>query len=236
MDAPGPDGETAVKALVGSWGRLGETCLGHALYRHDTVFRGDSDARLWIHLGLSYFRGLIPNGAILDLVENAKQPAMKLLRAEVLLTTPASFIMRTDWRGLAGRGDLKASLEYIRVEPAFLDDYRNVMRTHCGPAAAKLVRVGTFGTFRAMETAAVLYQDPDFAMDWNQIHLCELDPSGFQGFGPAFTSTVDDAEAAAQMSDAFASLDRVRTVPRWTFNDPVVEADFGLVQLGHVEG
>ena len=32
-----------------------------------------------------------------------------------------------------------------------------------------------------METAAVLYRDPGLKVDWNQIHLCELDAGGFKG-------------------------------------------------------
>jgi hypothetical protein len=43
-------------------------------------------------------------------------------------------------------------------------------------------KLGEFGTFRAMETAVVLYHDPRLKIDWNQIHLCELEANGFQRF------------------------------------------------------
>ena len=64
------------------------------------------------------------------------------------------------------------------------------MRDYVGPAAAKLVRAGRFGTFRAMETAAVLYRDPGLKIAWNQIHLCELEADGFQGFGREFAAAL----------------------------------------------
>ena len=107
------------------------------------------------------------------------------------------------------------------------------MRDYCGPAATKLVRAGRFGTFRAMETAAVLYHDPRLKIDWNQIHLCELAPDGFRGFGQEFEAALRaDAPDTPDTSGIFASLDPMRTVPRWTFNDPVVEADAALAREG----
>jgi len=110
------------------------------------------------------------------------------------------------------------------------------MRDYCGPAAAKLVRAGKFGTFRAMETAAVLYRASGLTIDWNQIHLCELNPDGFHGFGREFKAALqEDTPNAADNPDVFAALDRIRTVPRWTFNDPVVEADAAVAQEGRRE-
>jgi hypothetical protein len=134
---------------------------------------------------------------------------------------------------MAGRPERQASLEYIRVEPAFFGEYRNVMRDYCGPAAAKLVRAGRFGTFRAMETAVVLHHNPGLKIDWNQIHLCELEADGFHGFGREFEAALqEDSPDAPETSGVFAGLDRMRTVPRWTFNDPVVEADIAVAQEG----
>ena len=166
-----------------------------------------------------------------------RQPAsVDLLRAEILLTSPSSFVLPRDWQGLVDRPERQASLEYIQVDPQFFGDYRNIMRDHCGPAAEKLVRAGRFGTFRAMETAAVLYHDPALKIDWNQIHLCELDINNFNGFGREFKAALgEDTPDSVDTSDVFASLDRMRTVPRWTFNDPVVETDRALAQEGRAE-
>ena len=73
-------------------------------------------------------------------------------------------------------------------------------------------------------------------IDWNQIHLCELDADTFRGFGREFEAALrDDAPHSAASSDVFAGLDRMRTVPRWTFNDPVVEADAAVAKEGRVE-
>jgi hypothetical protein len=87
-----------------------------------------------------------------------------------------------------------------------------------------------------METAVVLFQDPRLKVDWNQIHLCELEVDGFQGFGREFAAALREVSPdAADTSGLFAGLDRIRTVPRWTFNDPVVEADAALAQEGRAE-
>jgi hypothetical protein len=227
--------ESALKDSAVNWARFGETCLGQALYRHRTVFKDASEAPVWSHLELSYFRSMVPGDAIQDLLVNSQPAAMDLLRAEILLTTPSSFVLPHDWQGMADRPERQASLEYIQVEPPFLGEYRDVMRDYCGPAAAKLVRAGRFGTFRAMETAAVLYHDPALKIAWNQIHLCELEPDGFHGFGREFEAALrEDTPDAANTSGVFADLDRMRTVPRWTFNDAVVEADAAVAHEGRV--
>ena len=150
IHARDPGTETALKDSAVNWARFGETCLGQALYRHRTVFQNASEAPVWSHLELSYFRSMVPGDAILDLVVKRQPAAMELLRAEILLTTPSSFVLPRDWQGLADRPERQASLEYIQVEPPFFGEYRDVMRDYCGLAAAKLVRAGRFGTFRAM--------------------------------------------------------------------------------------
>ena len=236
IHARDPGTETALKDSAINWARFGETCLGQALYRHRTVFQNASAAPVWSHLELSYFRNMVPGDAILDLVVNRQPEAMDLLRAEILLTTPSSFVLPRDWQGSTDRPERQASLEFIQVEPPFFGDYRDVMRDYCGPAAAKLVRAGRFGTFRAMETAAVLHRDPCLKIDWNQIHLCELEVDGFHGFGPEFEAALRESSPdAADTSGVFAGLDRMRTVPRWTFNDPVVEADAAVAKEGRAE-
>ena len=216
-----------------TWSRFGSTCLGQALYRHRSFFQNPSGSPAWSHVELNYFRGVVPADVIQDLVVNRHPEGLNLLRAEILLTTPSSFILPLDWPGLNGRSDRLASLEFIQVETPFLGEYRNVMRDRVGPAAAKLVRRGQFGTFRAMETAAVLYRAPGMTVEWNQVHLCELNPDGFQGFGREFKAALrEDAPDAANAPDFFAGLDRMRSVPRWTFNDAVVESDLAVAQEG----
>ena len=225
--------ETALKDSAVAWARFGGTCLGQALYRHRTVFRDAAEAPVWSHLELSYFRDMVPAEAILDLVVKRQPAGLDLLRAEILLTTPSSFVLPRGWQGSADRPGRQASLEYIEVQSTHLDEYRDVMRKYCGPAAAKLVRANRFGTFRAMETAAVLHHDPGLKINWNQIHLCEVDADGFDGFGKEFAAALEEASPdGAGFADAFAALDRIRTVPRWTFNDPVVEVDAAVGREG----
>ena len=161
-----------------------------------------------------------------------RQPAaMDLLRAEILLTTPSAFVLPRNWQGSADRPERQASLEYIEVQSPYLGEYREIMRKYIGPAAAKLVQANRIGTFRTMETAAVLYRDPALKIDWNQIHLCEVDADGFNGFGQEF----DAALREVSPDGGFRRLRRPRPHahdPRWTFNDPVVEADAAVGQEG----
>ncbi|MBT6087549.1 MAG: hypothetical protein HOH22_17650 [Rhodospirillaceae bacterium] len=236
IEAQNSEAESALKESAVKGARFGDACLGQALYRHRSVFQNASDEPVWSHLELSYFREMVPAEVTDDLVMKPQPSGANLLRAEILLTTPASFVLPSDWQGAGGRPELQASLEYIDVKPAYLSEYRDVMRTYCGPAAQKLVGANKVGTFRAMETAAVLYHDPAFKIEWNQIHLCELEPEGFNGFGEAFAAALrDDLPDGTDIADAFADLERMRTVPRWTFNDLVVEADTALAREGQAE-
>ena len=232
MDVEDGGVEAALKDSAVKWSRFGETCLGQALYRHRSVYQNASDAPVWSHLELSYFRYMIPTEAIHELVTNSQPTGMRLLRAEILLPTPSSFVLPRNWQGFANRNELQASLEFLDVTPAHLAEYRAAMRDYCGLAATKICRSKKFGTFRAMETAAVLHQDGAFAIDWNQLHLCELNPDGFEGFGKAFGDALrEDLLEGADLSDTFAGLGRIRTVSRWTFNDVLVEADMALGSL-----
>jgi hypothetical protein len=234
MQARGPETEAALKNSAVNWARFGQTCLGQALYRHRTVFRNAAEGPEWSHLELTYFRDVVPSEAILDLVVE-RQPGAVLLRAELLLTTPSAFVLPRDWQGSADRLERQTSLEYIEVQSASLGEYRDVMRKYIGPAAAKLVRANRFGTFRAMETAAVLCRDPGMKIDWNQIHLCEVDARGFDGFSREFDAALQEVSPNGGFAGVFAGLERIRTIPRWTLNDPVVEADAGLRREGAVE-
>jgi hypothetical protein len=228
MQVPDLRAETSLKSGITNYGRFGETCLGQALYRHRSVFRSEAGLLSWSHLELSYFHQIIPFGASQELVFNRLPNGVKLLRAEVLMTTPSSFILPHDWCGSEDRPERKASLEYIHVQPSHLREYRNAMRDYCGPAASKLVEGAKFGTFRAMETTAVLYRAPEMTIDWNQIHLCEVDPDNFNGFGEEFAAALRMGVKDTPLPDPFAGLSRIRTIPRWTFNDLVVGHDHSI--------
>jgi hypothetical protein len=102
------------------------------------------------------------------------------------------------------------------------------MRRYIGPAASKLVAIGKLGTFRAMETAAVLFQDPSLGTKWNQIHLSEVDAENFQGFGQELDAALREISPDGGFARVFAGLDRMRTIPRWTLNDPVLELDVAV--------
>jgi hypothetical protein len=228
--------EAVLKDRAVDCARFGEACLGQAVYRHRSIFQNASEASVWSHFELSYFRNVVPEDAIFELVVKSQPDDIQLLRAEILLTTPSSFLLPPDWKGLSGRPEWQASMEYIDVDSAHLDEYRDVMRDYCGPAAAKLVGANKVGTFRAMETVVVLYRDPEFSIDWNQVHLCELDADGFNGFGQAFQAALrDDSPDGAEIADVFADLDRIRTVSRWTFNHPVLEADLAVGREGKAQ-
>jgi hypothetical protein len=223
VQEPGP--AVASKIGAGDWSSFGTTCLGQAVYRHRSVFRNASEDPLWSHLELTYFRDVIPHDVVRDLVPTGSTADVRLLRAEILLPTPSAFIMPPGWKGSADVGGRQASLEYIDVRPQHLRDYRDVMRRYIGPAAARLVAMERIGTFRAMETVAVLYRDPALTIDWNQIHLCEVDAEDFRGFGSEFDTALREISPDGRFKDVFAGLDRMRTIPRWTFNEPLMEAD-----------
>jgi hypothetical protein len=231
LDAQDLQAEATLEAGARDPVRFGETCLGRALYRHRSVYRGASDVAVWSHLAVDYYRDLVPEEAIRTLAFRQQPAGVRLLRAELLLTTPASFVLPPGWQGSVDTPERQVSLEYIHVGADHLGAYRDAMRDYCGPAATRLVRSGRFGTFRAMETAAVLTQAPGFAVDWNQIHICELDPDGFQGFGQEFEAALcNGGPDTADASNVFAGLDALRTVTRWTFNDAVVEMDSNLAR------
>jgi hypothetical protein len=228
--------EATLEESVKNWKRFGEGCLGQALYRHRSFFQNPSETPAWSHTELSYFRSMVPEAAMLDLVASTPPAQVELLRAELLLTTPGSFILPSYWQGMPDRSERVASLEFIQVRPPHFDQYRSIMRDYCGPAAARIVRAGKFGTFRAMETAAVLFCGSAALPEWNQIHLCELNPDGFDGFGREFEAALqDDSADRADTSGVFSGIDRLRSVPRWTFNDPVIEMDEALAQAGKAE-
>ena len=117
IQARGTGTEAALKDSALNWARFGETCLGQALYRHNSVFRNAAEAPVWSHLELSYFRNIVPADAIHDLVVKRQSVEMDLLRAEILLTTPSAFVLPRKWQGLVDWPKRQASLEYIEVSP-----------------------------------------------------------------------------------------------------------------------
>ena len=225
LDATSEQAEHALEQEAIAWRQLGSTCLGRGLYRHGSIFRGQSDADVWSHVEFTYFRDFIPGEVVDHLVRQPPLPAVKLLRAEILLTTPGSFVFPTNWSGSSHRPDRRPSIEYLDVHPSRLADYRNIMQHYIGPAAAKLVAMGTLGTFRSMETAAVLLQDPSLGANWNQIHLSEVIAEGFRGFGEELDAALRETVPNGRFADVFAGLNDMRTIPRWTLNVPVFEDD-----------
>jgi hypothetical protein len=168
---------------------------------------------------------------VINRLVSATQPlGVHLLRAELLVTTPQSFVFPRNWAGSAHRPDRKPSIEYLDVDPSRLEDYREIMRRYIGPAASKLVAMGKLGTFRTMETAAVLFQDPSLGTSWNQVHLSEVDAVGFQGFGQELDAALREISPDGGFAAVFAGLDQMRTIPRWTLNDAVVEDDAAVEQ------
>jgi hypothetical protein len=230
LDAKSAEAKETLEQASIEWNHFGDTCLGRALYRHHSIFKNQSDALVWSHAELVYFRDIVPSDVIDQLVSSPQPPGAQLLRAEILVTTPQSFVLPRGWAGLSHRPDRKSSLEYLDVDPSSLRDYREIMRRYIGPAASKLVSMGKLGTFRAMETAAVLFQDPALGANWNQIHLSEVDAEGFQGFGQELDAALSEISPNGGFAGVFAGLDRMRTIPRWTLNDTVVEADTAVVQ------
>lgn len=214
-----------------AWRHFGETCLGRALYRHHAIFKSQSAALVWSHADFIYFRDIVPGDAIAELVHALQLSGLHLLRAEILVTTPASFVFPRGWAGSSHRPHRKPSIEYLDVAPAHLRDYREIMRRYIGPAAAKLVAMGKLGTFRTMETAAVLFENPSLRTTWNQIHLSEVDAEGFQGFGQELDAALREIAPDGGFAELFAGLDGMRTIPRWTLNDAVLEDDAALGEL-----
>ena len=117
LHAPAPEMEAALKESVANCKRFGETCLGQALYRHRSFFQNPTGSPAWSHTELSYFRSMVPEDVVMDLIGKTQASEVQQLRVELLLTTPGSFVLPRDWRGLSDRTDRVASLEFIRVNP-----------------------------------------------------------------------------------------------------------------------
>lgn len=228
LDTKSDEAERSLQQPASEWMQFGSTGLGSALYRHHSIFKGQSDAPAWSHAEFTYFRDVVPPDVLERLVWSPPPSGVKLLRAEILVTTPASFIFPQDWAGSSQRPDRKPSIEYLDVHPSHLRNYRDIMQRYVGPAAAKLVAMGKLGTFRSMETVAVLFQDRSLRATWNQIHLSEVVAEGFRGFGEELDAALREGSPDGGFASIFADLDGMRIIPRWTLNDPVREDDAGI--------
>ena len=114
------------------------------------------------------------------------------------------------------RDGVQLSLEYIDVEPAELDRYRDVMKNYCGPAGAKLTQEGVLGSFRALESLATLHLSQRKQAPWNQIHLFEVCTQPFEPFFKAFDGAIRSV-SGSDFDTVFGGLDKIRRVSRWAF-------------------
>ena len=233
IQAQDPGTEAELKDSAVNWARFGETCLGQALYRHRSVFRNASEAAVLNDLELSYFRDIVPADAIQELVVKQQpaetQPAASGDPADHALGLHTT--AKLAWLGRSARNG-RRRWNISRCNRPTSANTETIMRKYIGPAAAKLVQANRIETFRTMETAAVLYLDRALKIDWNQIYLCEVDANGFNGLGQEFDAALREVLSDGGFAAVFAGLDRMRTIPRWTFNDPVVEADAAVGREG----
>lgn len=209
LDAKSADAIETLGQAASKWKQFGATCLGRSLYRHSSIFKSQSAAPVWSHAEFIYFRDVVPFDVIDQLVRTPQPVGVQLLRAEILVTTPQSFIFPRGWAGSGQRPGRKPSLEYLDVDASHLQGYREIMRCYIGPAASKLVALGKLGTFRTMETAAVLFQDACLDASWNQIHLSEVDGAGFQGFGQELDAVLREISPDGGFEAIFAGLDQM---------------------------
>ncbi len=133
--------EAELKNGAANWARFGETCLGQALYRHRSVFRNASDAAVWSHLELSYFRDIVPAEIIHELVVRPQPPgdataARRDSSDHPLGLRPARETGRA--QPIAPNGRRRSNIS--TCNSPYLGEYREIMRNYIGPAAAKLVR------------------------------------------------------------------------------------------------
>ncbi len=188
----------------GARGRLRAACLGQALYRHGTVFRSTSDAPVWSHVELSYFRDFVPGDVIRERVAQSQPPRRAPAARGTAADDPRFLRAAPRVGGTAQQGGLPG-LTGIHRRAAGLP--RRLPGDHAvqDRAVCRMARCGgRIGTFRAMETAAVLHHDPAFAIAWNQIHLAEMPAENFSGFGPAFATVPPEIAPAEGLAAVFA--------------------------------
>ncbi len=184
---------------------------------------------------MSYFRSLVPGDAILDLVVKHQPATLDLLRAEILPTTASTFIFPRDGRaqpiGRTGRHHWSSSTWILHFSAS--------TGTSCGTIVVLPPRslsgqesLEHSGQWRRRRCSFKTRRSRSTGTD----HPCELEADSFRGFGREFEAALrEDEPDAAATSGVFAGLDRMRKVPRWTFNDPVVEADAAVAKEGRAE-
>ena len=196
--------------------RMADGSLSHRVFRQDSLFKEVEGTVPWTHLEIVAFEQIVPRGAI----EAALAPvpgAARTLRTELLVATPGSYHGETGTPSSSIPGAV--SVEYIDVKPDSLEGYREIMRKHCGPAAASAIRAGKVRDFRAMETIAVLQQSDDLPEAWNQLHLFDLGSTPFDDFLSAFDEGL--SAVGPDFQSIFGHLDTIRTMRRWTFSTTV---------------
>ena len=191
-----------------------EGWLGRAVHCEADVFRQTDPAVSSDVLEVVFFRNMVPPDTI-SWASRAPGGRLAMLRCDVMVATPGSFHGPTvgSSRHLEQPG-FKVSLEYIDVRASALDQYRHIMRSYCGPAGALLVKEGTLGSFRALETVATLFRAPGPQVPWNQIHLFEVHAAPFEPFFKHFDRAIRQV-SSGDFETVFGTLDEIRTVPRW---------------------
>lgn len=190
--------------------------VGRALYREEDVFRQTDPSRRSSHFEIAFFDNIAPAAAI-EWARTPPSDLAELQRADLLLPTVNSFHGPTVGTAKQDRKPgYQVSLEYIDVAFDNLDAYRRVMDGYCGPAGKQLVADGVLDTFRAMESAATLYQSDGPQVAWNQIHLFEVDTGKFDQFMQHFDRALRTVSGDS-FAKVFGGLDEIRTVPRWVF-------------------
>ncbi len=214
----------AAQALRGQIGAFADIAgfMGYALHEEMKVFREADSSLVSSFLELAFFRNIAPEAAIGWAL--AKPDAdVELLRVDLMERTPGSFhgpLLGSEEH--LARPGFMVSLEYIDVRPSELDRYRDIMKGYCGPGAAQLVKSGTLGSFRALETVSTLWRSDRPQVSWNQIHLFEVCVDPIDDFFRAFDQAIRNA-SGSDFATVFDGLDQIRQVPRWMFCSSIGE-------------
>jgi hypothetical protein len=145
------------------------------------------------------------------LVAAGFSPPGKLLRVEILESTPRSFYPMPREEDPAV--EMEYFIEYINVFDGFLGEYRESMVVNSGPAVGRLVDDGLVRMFIALETRSVEYAD-DGMPSWNQIHVLAT-PADTEFPAEAFDRALREVNpAGGGFADVFGRLDDIRTKPR----------------------
>lgn len=126
-----------------------------------------------------------------------------ILRAEVLVSSPQSYY--------PGPPAAAYSIEYIRVDAPFLDEYRESMRVNSGPTMQAVIAEGAAASFAALETTSVVHTSED-ACNWNQIHVVGLAAPDPAKFLPAFVRCLGQVNPdSGGFERVFGRLGEIRT-------------------------